>query len=139
MSANATLTPAQSKIVRDLEKSVDNFFEQSMFNPNEDLRMAHRAVAIHFRELEAEFPESAKQATEYYEAEDSVDYPEEQEGYGDALLNLLLTLRAFYDAEGVGRIVSLHSDLYDGINDFRSFSPEYNWERGFWNDEVTSA
>lgn len=139
MSENATLTPAQSKIVRDLEKSIDNFHGQSMFHPTEDVRIAHRAVAVHFRELEAEFPEIAKEATAYYESEEHVEYPEEMEGYGGALFALLLTLRAFYDAESIGRVFSLHNDLYDHLSDFRSFSKEYNWERGFWNDEVEAV
>ena len=136
--SNATLTPAQSKIVRDLEKSVDGFYSTNMFISSKALPYAHLAVVTRLRELEAEFPEFAKEATEYYNSEDYVEYPEEQEGYGDALFSLLLTLHAFNGADSVGQIAELRSNLYDGISDFRSFSPEYNWERGFWNDEVTA-
>lgn len=140
MSANATLNSAQSKIVRDLEKSVDGFYSENMFISSKVLRTAHLAVVVNLRELEAEFPVFAKEATAYYyDSEGDVEYPEELEGYGDALYSLLLTLYSFLGADSVGQIAELRSNLYDGINDFRSFSPEYNWERGFWNDEVTSA
>ena len=133
MSENTKLTSDQSKIVRELHQAVVAFDRSSAFVP-EVLRNAHRAVADKFRELEAAFPEAAREAAEYYQS-DLPDVPEEKEGYGDALFNLLLTLQSFYDAESFSRLVSAHDSLHNDVYDLSTFSDEFSVERGDWKSD----
>jgi hypothetical protein len=134
MSENTKLTSEQSKIVRELSKAVEGFGNSSTYSPDALRKQCHK-VAEKFRELEAAFPEAAKAAAEYYQS-DLPEEPEEQEGYGDALFNLLLDLQAFYDAEGFNRVASTLQSLQNSVYDLSTFSDEYNVERGFWNEEI---
>jgi hypothetical protein len=134
MSENVKLTSEQSKVVRELQQAVIAFGAESAYIPG-GLRKRIADVVVKFRELEALFPEVAKDAVEYYNA----DFPEEiaeTDGYGEALFHVLLSLHAFYDAEGFSRVVSAYDSLSDDVYALSTFSDEYNVERGFWDSEL---
>lgn len=132
MSETAKIEIDKSLIVHDISKELDKFFQCSMFD-SEALRTSYRAVGVLFKKLEAEFPEIAKEAQEYYEAElPPFDEPVFIEEFGDALFSTFLNLRAFYDAASVGRVVSAESELRNSLFDLSTWCEGYNSERGFW-------
>lgn len=135
MSENAKLTPEQSKVVRELQQAVEAFGEESTYTP-ERLRKRVAGIVVKFRELEALFPEAAKDAAEYY-GSDFPDEPDEKDGYGDALFSVLLSLHAFYDAEGFNRVVRAYDSLSNDTYDLSTFSDDYDAVRGFWKSEVS--
>lgn len=134
MSENANLTPEQSKVVRELQQAVNAFGAESTYTPNR-LRNRVADIVVKFRELEALFPEAAKDAAEYYES-DFPEEPAEKDGYGDALFSVFLSLHAFYDAEGFNRVVRAYESTSDDVYALATFSDEYNVERGFWDSEL---
>lgn len=134
MSENDKLTTEQSKVVRELQQAVVAFGSESAYVP-EGLRKRVAGIVVKFRELEALFPETAKAAAEYYNA-DFPDDAAETDGYGDALFNVLLSLHAIYDAEGFSRVVRAYESLSDDVYDLSTYSDEYNVERGFWKTEL---
>lgn len=143
MSSTLTLTPEQSKLVRELDTAVTNFGLSSAFR---NLLDSYQAVAVQFKALEAAFPEIAKRATEYHEEEFSPYSPStlaqdemhEAEGYQGALFSTLLSLWTFYDAEGFNRVASSYERVCDDLYALCTFSPEYNVERGCWNENSNS-
>jgi hypothetical protein len=134
MSDNATLNSEESKIVRELQQAVQAFGATSVFTPK-GLGNAVGAVAAKLAELASVFPEVAKEAAEYYNA-DFADDPAEKDGYGDALFNTFVSLYAFYDAESFSRVVSAYDSLVNDVYDLGTFSDEYNVDRGCWNSEL---
>jgi hypothetical protein len=135
MTENATLTAEQSRIVRELKNNVTAFFAGNAFNAPEELREKHWQVVSNFIELQMEFPEFAKTATTFWEAE----LPEEVgefPGYGDALFSLLLVLRSFSVTESLTDFVGLHDSLHDSIYDLSTFSEEFDVEHGFWKEDL---
>lgn len=132
MSDTVKLEHDKAQIVHDISKELDTFFHCGMFQTDALLK-SYRAVGVMFKKLEAEFPEIAKVAEEYYEAElPPFDDPTFEEGYGDALFSTFLNLRAFHDAASVGRVVSAESELRNSLFDLSTWCEGYNAERGYW-------
>lgn len=134
MSENVKLAPEQTKVVRELKRAVESFGLASAYTPG-SLRNRVADIAVKFRELEALFPDAAKEAAEYYNA-DCPDEPAEKDGYGDALFSVFLSLHAIYDAEGFNRVVRAYESLSDDVYALATYSDEFNVERGFWNSEL---
>lgn len=134
MSENAKLTVEQSNVVRNLYKAVEAFGKESAFQP-EALRKRVHEIIMQFGELKKLFPEAAKEAKEYYEA-DLPEEPEEKDSYGDALFSVLLDLHSFYDAESFNYVVRAHESLSNSIFDLSTFSEEFDSMRSGWVDEV---
>lgn len=134
MSENVNLTSEQSKVVRELKQAVESFGLASTYTPG-SLRNRIADIVVKFRELEALFPEAAKEAAEYYNA-DLPDEPTEKDGYGDALFSVFLSLHAIYDAEGFNRVVRAYESLSDDVYALATYSDEFNAERGFWESEL---
>lgn len=134
MSENVKLVSEQSKVVRELKQAVEAFGQESAYIP-EGLRKRVADIVVKFRELEALFPEAAKEAAAYYFA-DFPEEPAEKDGYGDALFSVLLSLHAIYDAEGFSRVVRAYESLNDDVYALATYSDEYNVERGCWNSEL---
>lgn len=134
MSENVKLTTEQTKVVRELKQAVESFGYESAYTSN-GLRNRIADIVAKFRELEALFPDAAKEAAEYYSA-DLPDEPAEKDGYGDALFSVFLSLHAIYDAEGFSRVVRAYESLSDDVYALATYSDEFNVERGFWNSEL---
>ena len=134
MSENTKLTSEQAKVVRELEQARSAFGDANPFQPD-SMRERVADVVVKFRELEALFPQFAKEAAEYFHAE-IPEYLEETEGYGDALFEVLLDLHAFNDAQTFNRLVHASNCLQNSIYDLCTFSDEYHVERGCWKDEL---
>lgn len=136
MSENVKIEAPESLIVHDISKELDNFYHCSMFD-SESLRSSSQTVGVLFKKLEAAFPEIAKEAEEYYEAElPPFDEPVFIVGYGDALFSTFLSLRAFYDAVSVSRVISAEGDLRNNLFDLSTWCEGYNAERGYWLIDV---
>lgn len=134
MSENAKLTSEQSKVVRELKQATEAFGRESTYHP-EALRKRVADIVVKFRELEALFPEAAKEAAEYYAA----DFPEEvdeTDGYEDALFNVLLDLHSFYDAESFTFVVRAYESLSDDLYALATFSDEFSVDKGCWVSEL---
>lgn len=132
MSETVKIELAKAMIVRDISNELDNFFHCSMFQPDA-LRNSHRVVGVAFKKLEEAFPEIAKAAQEYYEAElPPFDEPTFAEDFGDALFSTFLSLRAFYDAESVGNVLSAEDDLRNHLFDLSTWCEGYDAERAYW-------
>ena len=128
----AMLTETQTKIVRALDEALEAFFAVDVLPTSGDLAAKHNEVVLRSLELQREFPKLAEQAVDYHDDE----FPEEPEftsgGPAAALFELMLSLRSFMVAQKFSEFIRLRLNLRDEMADVKSYSENWDWERGDW-------
>lgn len=133
MSETKTLTTEQSLILRNLETALENFGKTKLTD-GFAIAKSLGDIANAKNRLREAFPVLAEKARVYY-FDDLADDPDlDQEGYEDALFDLMLSLIRLERAESFDDftipIDNLHSEIYN----VKTFSPEFDVERGDWKD-----
>jgi hypothetical protein len=124
----------QSEAIRALDTALADFNEADLFASSENLAEKRDSVISAVVDLKLLFPKIAKIANEYYYSDDPQE-PTHLEGYGDALFSLFVDLESFEKSNCLNDFTRLENQLGDSLSDTRSFSPEWDWERGVWKSE----
>lgn len=133
MADTKTLTAEQSLILRDLETALENFGKTKLTDGFAIAKSLGDIANVKTRLREA-FPELAAKAKVYY-FDDLADNPElDSDGYEDALFDLLLSLIQLEKAETFDEFTTPLHNMSSELYEVKSFSPEFDVERGHWQD-----
>lgn len=133
MSDTKTLTAEQSLIFRDLETALENFGKTKLTDGFAIAKSLGDIANVKMRLREA-FPELAAKAKVYY-FDDLADNPElDSDGYEDALFDLMLSLIQLEKAETFDEFTTPLHNMSSELYDMKTFSPEFDVERGHWKD-----